>query len=141
MSENHVNLVASKRIIAFLLDLLIYVALWLFFYFNFHLGDYFSWLLAGSYLLVKDGLVHGQSLGKLIVKLQVVDSKEKQPISLIASIERNAIFVLPNVFRFIPFLGTLLLIFVFAMECYLIFTHTSGIRWGDQFAKTEVIQA
>ena len=140
MNEHHLNLIASKRIIAFLLDLLIYVALWIFFYFNFHLGDYFSWLLASAYLLVKDGLVHGQSLGKLILKLQVVDSKEKQPISLMTSIERNAIFVLPNVFRFIPFLGTLLLILIFAMESYLIFTHTTGIRWGDQFAKTEVIQ-
>jgi len=126
--------------LAFLLDILVYVALWIFFYFNFHLGDYFSWLLASCYLLVKDGLIHGQSFGKFILKLQVVDSIEKQPISLIPSVQRNAIFVIPNIFRFIPFLGTLLLILVFILEIYLLYTHSDGIRWGDQFAKTEVIQ-
>lgn len=132
--------IAPKRIIAFLLDILVYVALWIFFYFNFHLGDYFSWLLAGCYILVKDGLIHGQSFGKLMLKLQVVDSKEKQPISFMVSVQRNSIFVIPNIFRFIPYIGTLLLMMVFILEIYLLYTHTNGIRWGDQFAKTEVIQ-
>lgn len=131
---------APKRIIAFLLDMLVYVLLWMFFYFNFHLGDYLSWLLASTYLLIKDGMVHGQSLGKFMFKLRVVDKEDKKPVSMISSIERNAILVLPNFFRFIPFLGTLLLIVIYFWEIYLIYSQPEGIRWGDQFAKTEVVQ-
>lgn len=131
---------APKRIIAFLVDVLVYVGLWILFYFNFHLGDYFSWLLASVYLLVKDGLIHGQSFGKFVLKLQVVGSNESQPISMVSSIERNAILVIPNLFRFLPFFGTLLLILVYVWETYLIYTHAEGLRWGDQFARTRVIQ-
>ena len=134
------NSLAPKRVIAFLLDMLIYIALWIFFYFNFHLGDYFSWLLASLYLLIKDGLIHGQSIGKFFLKIKVVDINEKKPISLIASVERNVILVLPNLFRFIPYVGSLLLIVVYVWETYLIYSHSKGYRWGDQFAKTEVIQ-
>ena len=134
------NSLAPKRIIAFLVDMSIYVALWIFFYFNFHLGDYLSWLLASFYLLIKDGLIHGQSIGKFIFKIRVVDINEKKPISLIASIERNLVLVIPNLFRFIPFVGSLLLIVVYIWETYLIYYHSNGSRWGDQFAKTEVIQ-
>lgn len=134
------NTNAPKRIFAFLVDILIYVGLWILFYFNIYLGDYFSWLLASLYLLVKDGLFHGQSFGKIIMKLQVVDANSEKPISLVTSIERNAILVLPNLFRFIPFFGTLLLILVYVWETYLLYTHSDGQRWGDQFAKTKVVQ-
>ena len=78
----------SLRMIAFLVDLLIYVAIWVFLFFNLHLGDYLSWLLASGYLLVKDGLLHGQSLGKLLVRLRVVNVK-KEPISLMDSPKRQ----------------------------------------------------
>jgi len=133
------NPLASKRVVAFLIDLLVYVVMWVFFYFNFHLGDYISWILASSYILLKDGFINGQSLGKLVLKLQVVDTVNKQPISIRASVERNAILILPNFFRFIPFLGALLLILVFIWETYLIYNYPNGCRWGDQFAKTEVV--
>lgn len=120
--------------------MLIYVALWIFFYFNFHLGDYLSWLLASCYLLIKDSLFHGQSIGKFIFKLRVVDIKEKKPISIVSSMTRNFVLVVPNLFRFIPYLGSLLLFIVYAWETYLIYFHSNGSRWGDQFAKTEVVQ-
>jgi uncharacterized RDD family membrane protein YckC len=127
--------------VAFLVDLLVYVALWVFLFFNLHLGDYLSWLLASSYLLVKDGLVHGQSLGKLIVRQKVVHVPTKEPITLIDSIKRNVILILPNVFRFIPFWGSFLLLVIYGYEAYLLYTHPDGRRWGDQFAQTSVIQA
>jgi len=132
---------ASLRIVAFLIDLVIYVALWVFFYFNVHLGDYLSWLLASVYILVKDGLFSGQSVGKLVLRLKVVHEEEEKPASLVASVERNAILVIPNLLRFIPFLGSLLLVLVFGWETYLIFTHPDGLRWGDQFARTRVVEA
>ncbi len=134
------NSLAPKRVIAFLVDMSIYVALWIFFYFNLHLGDYLSWLLASFYLLIKDGLIHGQSIGKFIFKIRVVDINQKKPISLITSIERNLVLAIPNLFRFIPFVGSLLLIVVYIWETYLIYYHPNGYRWGDQFAKTEVVQ-
>ena len=132
---------ASLRMVAFLVDLLVYVALWVFLFFNLHLGDYLSWLFASFYLLVKDGLVHGQSLGKLIVRQKVVHISTKEPIVLLDSIKRNAILIVPNIVRFIPFLGGLLILVIYGYEIYLLFTHSEGRRWGDQFAQTTVIQA
>ncbi len=132
---------ASLRVVAFLIDLVVYVAVWVFFYFNVHLGDYLSWLLASVYILIKDGLFGGQSIGKLILRLKVIGEEEEKPASLVASVQRNAILVLPNIFRFIPFLGSLLFILVYAWETYLIFTHPDGLRWGDQFARTRVVEA
>ncbi len=129
----------SLRMVAFLIDLLVYIAIWVFLFFNLHLGDYLSWLLASAYLLVKDGLLHGQSIGKLLVKLQVVNL-EKAPISLVDSIKRNSIIVLPNIVRFLPFWGSFLLLAIFSLECYFMYTHTDGKRWGDQFAQTKVVQ-
>lgn len=132
--------IASLRVVAFLIDLVVYVALWVFFYFNIHLGDYLSWLLASVYILIKDGLFGGQSIGKLVFRLKVVqEAEEDKPASLIDSVQRNAILVIPNIFRFIPFLGSLLFIVIFAWETYLIFTHPEGRRWGDQFARTRVL--
>lgn len=128
----------SLRMVAFLVDLLVYVAIWVFLFFNLHLGDYLSWLLASVYLLVKDGLLHGQSIGKLLVRLKVVNLK-KEPITLVDSIKRNSIIVLPNIVRFLPFWGSFLLLVIFSLECYLMYTHADGKRWGDQFAQTTVV--
>ncbi len=133
------NPLASRRVVAFLVDLLVYVVIWVFFFFNFHLGDYLSWLLAGAYLLLKDGFINGQSLGKVVLRIQVIDAITKQPISMRASITRNAILIVPNFFRLIPFLGALLMIVVYVWETYLVFNYPEGCRWGDQFAKTEVV--
>ncbi|MCH8124529.1 RDD family protein [candidate division KSB1 bacterium] len=129
----------SLRMIAFLVDLLIYVAIWVFLFFNLHLGDYLSWLLASGYLLVKDGLLHGQSLGKVLVRLRVVNVK-KEPISLMDSLKRNGILVIPNFVRFLPFWGSFLLIVLYLLECYLMYTQPDGKRWGDQFSQTTVVQ-
>jgi|Deesub1362B_J571_1020462.scaffolds.fasta_scaffold25951_2 uncharacterized RDD family membrane protein YckC len=131
----------ATRLIAFLIDLFLFTALALFFYFYLHFGDYLSWLLASVYILVKDGLLHGQSLGKLLVRLRTVKVEGGGPASLSESLQRNAILVVPSLFRFIPFLGSLLFILVVVWEIYLMYTHPEHRRWGDQVAGTQVVEA
>lgn len=126
---------------AFLIDLVVHVAIWVFFFFNLHFTDYLAWLGAGVYLLIKDGLHNGQSLGKLLLKIKVVHASDQSPISLLDSIKRNAILVVPLVLRFLPFWGSLMLILTFSYEGFLIFTQSEGKRWGDQFADTIVVTA
>jgi len=51
-------------------------------------------LLLITYLLVRDALIHGQSIGKYAVGLKVVDM-EGQPCDFRRSAQRNLIFVVP----------------------------------------------
>ena len=51
-------------------------------------------LLLIAYLLFRDALVHGQSIGKYAVGLRVVDM-EGQPCDLRRSVLRNLIFIVP----------------------------------------------
>lgn len=126
---------------AFLIDLVVHVAIWVFFFFNLHFNDYLAWLAAAVYLLIKDGLHNGQSLGKLLLKIRVVQASDQGHISVLHSIKRNAILVVPFVLRFLPFWGSLMLILILSYEGFLIFTQAEGQRWGDQFADTIVVNA
>ena len=116
-----------KRGIAFIIDyfisLVIFIVLtpdifWLF------MIVFYVWFI---YIFIKDGLFNGQSIGKKILNLKVVDFKDHtKPCTMVQSIKRNVVLFLSFI---IPF-GE----FVIAWQIY-----KNNRRWGDGFAGTIVV--
>ncbi len=106
-------------------------------------------LVAFAYSLIGDGLgfgdLSGQSLGKKIFGLRVMNTLKDEPASLKDSILRNAPVGIATFFAIIPVWGWLILGLVglplMAMEIYLMVSVESGHRLGDVMADTEVTAA
>jgi uncharacterized RDD family membrane protein YckC len=82
-----------------------------------------------SYILFKDFLFHGKSVGKILFGLMVIRVSDGKPCNLSQSILRNAFFVIP---------GMNVVSFIF--EGYFIFNDKQGSRLGDKFAQTQVVE-
>jgi uncharacterized RDD family membrane protein YckC len=106
-------------------------------------------IVAGAYLLVKDGLdldlMRRQSLGKRIVGLSVV-RLDGSPMDVEASVRRNWMFAIGYLTQAAAFgwgvLATLISLAALALVIYELFrliTATDGRRWGDELAHTQVI--
>jgi uncharacterized RDD family membrane protein YckC len=99
-------------------------------------------LLAAFYLLVADGLMSGQSVGKKIFGVRTVVVPRRAPASWHESMLRNAPFALVAVFYAVPLLWPVLFVVglpIVGFEAYMIFTDRLGIRIGDIFADTQVV--
>jgi uncharacterized RDD family membrane protein YckC len=100
--------------------------------------------LAALYLLVADGLLSGQSIGKRLLGVRVVVIPRRVPAGYHESLLRNAPFALVVVFWSVPVLWPVLLVAgvpILALESYLSLTDRLGIRVGDIFADTQVVDA
>jgi len=101
-------------------------------------------IIGAAYMLVKDGLFEGQSLGKKIMKLQVVTGEGGQADYMV-SVKRNAIFAVPILIMIIPVLGWLiapiLSLVIVIIEVMKILNDPVGRRLGDNWAETQVINA
>jgi uncharacterized RDD family membrane protein YckC len=101
-------------------------------------------LLAAFYLLVADGLMTGQSVGKKIFGVRTVVVPRRAPAGWHESLLRNAPFALVAVFYAVPLLWPVLFVVglpILGFEAYMIFTDRLGIRIGDIFADTQVVDA
>jgi len=101
-------------------------------------------LLAAFYLLAGDGLMSGQSVGKKIFGVRTVVVPRRAPAGWHESVLRNAPFALVAVFYAIPLLWPVLFVVglpIVGFETYMIFTDRLGIRIGDIFADTQVVDA
>jgi uncharacterized RDD family membrane protein YckC len=81
------------------------------------------------YLVVRDGLYGGQSFGKMCVGLVAIHLRTGRPAQLMDSLRRNLIFGVPG-----------LNAAALAFESRRIQVDDQGIRLGDRFAGTQVIQ-
>ncbi|MEK6707150.1 MAG: RDD family protein [Bdellovibrionota bacterium] len=105
-------------------------------------------LLGFLYSLVADGLsfkpFQGQSVGKKIMRLKVINMITKKPASLRDSVLRNSPVGVATFFAIIPVWGWLILgivgIPLMVMEVYLMLSVESGHRLGDVMGDTEVIE-
>ncbi len=106
--------------------------------------------LAALYLLAADGLLPGQSLGKRLfgVRAMVLPPKgSKQtrgrPAGYRESVLRNAPFALVSLFYGITLVGWVLLFVVgipiVAFVAWMVWSDRLGIRIGDIFADTQVV--
>ncbi len=102
-------------------------------------------LIAVAYLLLADGLTEGQSLGKKLGGVRVMNTRLARPARYYESILRNLPFALLGVFVMVPLVGWVLFIlggpFVVIFESYMALTDRQGLRIGDVFADTQVIDA
>ena len=99
-------------------------------------------LIGAAYMLVKDGLFEGQSVGKKVMNLQVVNMEGvKADFSL--SAKRNVIFAIPLLLMVIPILGWVvapfLSLIILIIEALKVMNDPQGRRIGDNWADTQVI--
>lgn len=111
---------AGKRIVAFLIDLLIMAIIS-------GVVNPVGFTLAIGYLLTRDALpfLDGQSIGKMVLNLQAVDY-EGEPLTnnWVTSIIRNVFLLIPV----IP-----------PIELIMLLINEDGLRLGDQLANTRVV--
>ena len=99
-------------------------------------------LLAALYLLVADGLMHGQSIGKRIFGIRTVVVPRRTPAGYHESLLRNAPFALVALFYAVPILWPVFFVAgvpIVAFEAWMIWTDRHGVRIGDIFADTQVV--
>lgn len=105
-------------------------------------------LLGFGYSLLGDGMnfgpFRGQSVGKKLMKLQVIDTRTRTPATVRDSLLRNTPVGVATFFAIIPVWGWLILGLVglplMALEIYLMVTVPTGHRLGDVMGDTEVIE-
>jgi uncharacterized RDD family membrane protein YckC len=106
-------------------------------------------VIAILYSLFADGFrfgrLRGQSLGKALMGLRVIDRSSKEFCSLKQSVIRNSPVGFAIVFAVIPIYGWILLALIgpilAGVEGYLMVKVEAGHRLGDVMAETEVVNA
>ncbi len=93
-----------------------------------------------TYLLLGDGFFDGRSVGKKLLKIQVVSSGTDSPCSFRDSILRNSTFAVGYVLWIVPFIGWIFILIISAVEFVLVLGSKDGMRLGDEIAKTAVIE-
>lgn len=136
----------SRRFLAFAIDAVLVIALTLL--------PYVGGLLAGLYVLLRDGLdvafFDRRSVGKRLARLRPLRD-DGAPMDLATSARRNALLAITSFSLFlgpVPILGpvirpigTAVGIVLVLLEGYLALTDLTGLRPGDHLARTRVIDA
>ena len=100
-----------------------------FFYFFLFYGKIYFLAFGCAYILFRDSLLQGKSVGKFVFGLIVIRLSDGKPCSISRSILRNIFFVIP---------GTNIVALIF--EVYYCIKDKQGIRLGDKFAMTQVVE-
>ena len=106
-------------------------------------GSFVGTVVAASYVLLQDGLGIGQSFGKRLFELRVVDDATRLPCTLEQSVRRNVVGALTAFllgFDVTRPLGVLVGAAAVGVEAYLFLVSGSGIRWGDVYSGTRVVE-
>lgn len=119
----------QSRGLAFLADLLIYTGL--LFGARHLLGEILSGFLAMVYIVFRDGLFGGQSVGKKILGIRVVHM-DGRPISYVDSSFRNVLFIFYPIYA--------LTAAVIVVEALVSLRDPQRRRLGDRIAKTCVVR-
>ncbi|OIP33870.1 MAG: hypothetical protein AUK27_09105 [Deltaproteobacteria bacterium CG2_30_66_27] len=119
----------QSRGLAFLADLLIYTGL--LFGGRHFLGEILSGFLAMLYIVFRDGLFGGQSIGKKILGIHVVHM-DGRSISFVDSSFRNVMFIFYPIYA--------LTAAVIVVEALVSLRDPQRRRLGDRIAKTCVVQ-
>ncbi len=99
-------------------------------------------IAAAVYMLVADALMNGQSVGKRLFGVRVMAVSRRAPAGLVDSVLRNSPFALVAVFGSVALLWPVFFVAGLPMvgfETYRVATHPLGLRVGDLFADTQVV--
>ena len=115
----------EKRLLAAAIDGLLVLTAWLLY----QAMDSYAPLAGGAvYLLLRDA-VGGQSIGKVMMGLTVIRVETGRPCSVMGSIQRNAMLLVPG--------ANIVAVF---LEPVTILRDPQGQRLGDRLAQTQVIE-
>ena len=98
-----------------------------------------GFLVGITYLLMADGLLQGQSIGKRVVGLTTMKAARQEVASFRESALRNAPLAAALVLGLIPYLGWILLGVIIGLEALLVIGNDHGLRIGDEIAQTQVV--
>jgi uncharacterized RDD family membrane protein YckC len=121
----------TTRAVAAFVDLLIIIGLS-------RLPDVLGFLSATGYILLRDGLFAGQSLGKKLIGVSV--TADDTAATYRESVIRNTPFAAAYILLLIPYAGWLLGPAAVMIEALVALGDDRGMRIGDMLAKTRVIQ-
>lgn len=93
-----------------------------------------------AYLFISDGLFEGKSLGKQLIGLRVVSTVTDKACSVRESILRNFMLCTGILLWKIPLVGWVFMILILAFEFVMLLGSKEGMRFGDEIAKTTVIE-
>ncbi len=124
----------TTRAVAGFVDLLLVIGLE-------RLPDVLGFLSAAGYLLIRDGLFEGQSIGKKVIGLRVAPSDTVQGMTYRESIIRNIPLALVFILFLVPYVGWILGPLALFVECLTAIGDDQGMRIGDMLARTWVIPA
>ncbi len=99
-------------------------------------------ILGVLYLLLADGFMHGQSVGKRIFGVRTMVLPRRVPAGYRESMLRNAPFALVALFSVVPIAWLLVLLVgvpIVAFEAWMVWSDRLGVRIGDIFADTQVV--
>ena len=125
MTEELIPADWQTRSLAFLIDLILYVAL--FYGLGAH-NHFWGTFLSMIYIVFRDGFFSGQSIGKKVMGIRVVHG-DGRPISFVDSSFRNVLFLIPY-----------LLPVALVIETIALFRSPERQRLGDRIARTRVVR-
>ncbi len=124
----------TSRAVAGFVDLLLVIALA-------RLPDVLGFLSASGYILFRDGLFQGRSVGKKIIGLGVsMEHEQGRAATFRESIIRNAPLEAAYILFLIPYAGWVLGPLALGVECLVAGGDDEGMRIGDMLAQTRVVQ-
>jgi uncharacterized RDD family membrane protein YckC len=122
----------TTRVIAGLVDLLLVIGLA-------RLPDVLGFLSAGGYILVRDGLFDGRSIGKKLIGLRILATEGSAPAPIFReSIIRNVSLFVVYVLFLVPYAGWVLGPLALGVEGLTAIGDEHGMRIGDMLARTRV---
>ncbi len=125
----------TSRAVAGFVDLLLIIALA-------RLPDVLGFLSASGYILFRDGLFQGRSVGKKLIGLGVSTEHEQgHAAPYRESIIRNAPLEVAYILFLIPYAGWVLGPLAAGIECLVAVGDDEGMRIGDMLARTRVVQS
>ena len=93
-----------------------------------------------TYLLLGDGFFEGRSIGKKLLRIQVVSADTHSPCTFKDSILRNSTFAVGYVLWIVPLIGWIFILIVSVVEFILLLGSKDGMRLGDEIARTSVFE-
>lgn len=100
-------------------------------------------ILPLAFCAIQDALWVGQSIGKRIIGLRVIDDSRGLPCSVARSFHRNVPFLVAVMMATIPWLWVFFFLLALpwlALETYLVVALDPGTRMGDVLANTVVVE-
>ena len=125
----------TTRAVAGFIDLLLVIGMA-------RLPDVMGFLAVTGYILVRDGLFHGQSIGKKVIGLRVALTDDPgKSASFRESIIRNVPLAIAYLLFLVPYAGWLLGPLALGVEALTAMGDERGMRIGDLLARTYTVQA